>query len=119
MKRIVASALALALVLALTVAGSVGAQGKGKGNSQNTHGSAVSAVAKSTCTAVNHHPNLPGNAAAAAKTATTKPNHGQCVSAAARQNHGQGQSKKNGHGAQHDKGNGSKHDPGETDTPGD
>jgi hypothetical protein len=89
----------VALILAFAVASTVGAQakGNGKGNSQNTHGAAVSAIAKSTCTAVNHHPTLPANAAAAAKTATSKPNHGQCVSAAAHQNTGHGKSKNNHH----------------------
>ena len=41
--------------------------------------------------------------------ATIKPNHGQCVTAAAHQNHGGGQSKNHGHG----KGNGSEPEPGE------
>jgi hypothetical protein len=120
-KRIITSV--LAVVVALVVVSSVGAQSKGNGNSQNTHGSAVSAVAKSICTAVNHHPSLPANAASAAKTATAKPNHGQCVSAAAHQNRGQGKSKDNGQRAQNGKGKGkgkgSKPEPGETETPGD
>jgi len=58
----------------------------GVSDSSNGIGSTISALAQSTCTAVNANAQPATPAATAALTAVAMPNHGQCVSAAASKN---------------------------------